>query len=179
MEGPLPGLTTPTAKWARPVRPPMQGSRGGSVPVLGELLLVAVVLTGAVLVGTFALGYGESATATPPVGAFDAELADGGDGSDRLALQYTAGDRMTGVSLEVDNATDGTGQPVSLQSTAVPDLTAGETLVVGPDRFAGVEASPAGPGERLRLADATVRLVYEFPDANRTAIVYEWNGSAA
>jgi len=161
------------------------GGRGDRAvsPVIGVVLLVAIVVSLAATVSVYALQFGEQTQEsapsvaittqyneqTTPNGEYFNVTVQSGDRIEtrQLSLQLQgAVDSSTGSSVEVD------GSPGPLQSQAGTALTAGDTISIGADQ---VTPEPSSGGH-LDLSDAEILLVWnpEEPEREESAIIWRW-----
>ena len=142
-------------------------------PVIGVILMVAITVILAAVIGTFVLGLTDSAASNTPTASFDVswdssaspsntELYQGGSGNaddgvtgGELTVGHTSGDTIEASQLSVTDDDGGTIEPFS------GDVTAGDSVT-----FA------AG-------ADDTVRVVWESDDGETTDTLAEWEGPEA
>jgi len=142
-------------------------------PVIGVILMVAITVILAAVIGTFVLGLGDSAATNSPTASFDTtwdssaspsntELYQGGSGNaddgvtgGELTAAHTSGNTIEGSQLSVKDDDGGTIEPFS------GDVTAGDSVT-----FA------AG-------ADDTVRVIWESDDGETTDTLAEWEGPEA
>ncbi|MDX1748206.1 MAG: type IV pilin N-terminal domain-containing protein, partial [Halobacteriales archaeon] len=134
-------------------------------PVIGVVMMVAITVILSAVVGTFALGLGESQD-TAPQSTWEKDYTDGS--SDTLVLTHQSGDPMEADRLNVVatgvTCTSGTfDSPKNLNddygiSTAV---AAGNSVTIDGSQLCG--------GGNIDLSGATVRLVWEDEDTDDQA----------
>jgi flagellin-like protein len=128
-------------------------------PVIGVILMVAITVILAAVIGTFVLGLGDQVSESAPQAQFTFDFDDTAytltathDGGDEIAsgnLQAT-GD-ITGSQTDGDVADDGTINVAMTAGTAVDiNTTSG-------------------------LAEPTVRLVWSSPNSDKTATIAKFN----
>jgi flagellin-like protein len=75
-------------------------------PVIGVILMVAITVILAAVIGTFVLGLGDQVQTTTPQASFNIEFGTGGDGDytdsdDHFNISHTGGDSLTNSSLSI------------------------------------------------------------------------------
>jgi len=146
-------------------------------PVIGVILVVAIVVILAAVVGAYATSFGDSGSEPMPNVRLDATYNDdlGAANGEYLNVTMQGGDRapLAKIDLAVSDATDGSGTPATL--TGDPLATVGDEFVTR-DRFS-INATSFDTGN-LELNDATVTLVWN-PDPNsgergQTQALWRW-----
>lgn len=138
-------------------------------PVIGVILMVAVTVILAAVIGTFVLGIGSQVTSETPTSSFEFDFDNGGDGTyggindDVVEVTHRGGDEVEEPALSLriggDSVPDGefswdnTGDTVGAGDTGTYDEGAGGTVDVndGDD----------------------VKLIWEDPDGEGSAILAE------
>jgi len=141
-------------------------------PVIGVILMVAITVILAAVIGTFVLGLGDQVQNTTPRASigFDTGTYSGGTGVDYVNITHESGDAISGSNLQVTLTGASTNFPADWPNT--DDVTAGsEIAVVSSDRDSGnVDAN-----RELRSADLadlggeTLRVVYDSPDSDSSS----------
>ena len=150
-------------------------------PVIGVILMVAITVILAAVIGTFVLGLGDQVQSTSPQASFsfdfdssvhDATTAgdqdlfvgsdDGTSSSDEageLTVTHEGGDEVVDSRMEATDD-DGNG-PYDLYASAGNDVTAGQSdsFIVG--------------------SDDTVRVVWSSADGESSATLGQWSGPNA
>lgn len=150
----------------------------GVSPVVGVVLLVAIVVLLAGTVGVFTFGFSEREPTTAPRVAVVADYSDRTTGNgEYLNLSFQSGDPLDrrNVSVVVTGARDSGGGDVALDSdplaSASTRIGGGEELSVHAGHFTDIDS-----GEHLDLSDATLRLVWRPTVAEETEsyVLYRW-----
>ncbi|MFC7226869.1 type IV pilin N-terminal domain-containing protein [Salinirubellus salinus] len=143
-------------------------------PVIGVILMVAITVILAAVIGTFVLGLGNGLDNDAPQMSFTFQYNDGTD--DSLDVTFEAGNPVDAerLSLVVNGASADNGRF---------EFTSTE-LGASPGQFGAGSSVTLGPsGGSLDLSSATVKVVWESqntnPDAQRTATVAVWTGPSA
>ncbi|NHX37054.1 type IV pilin [Halolamina sp. R1-12] len=114
----------------------------GVSPVIGVILMVAITVILAAVIGTFVLGLGDSLSQAPQA-QLDAELTDSdGDGNDEIVLNHNGGDSLSWGEIRVESSAGTTSAPTT------GDFTVGNSEVI-----VASDQSPSG--------GATVTIVHE------------------
>lgn len=94
----------------------------GVSPVIGVILMVAITVILAAVIGTFVLGLGDSLQQAPQA-QLDAELE-----SSEIVVNHNGGDKIEfkDIAIEVDGATENS----TLESTSNYELTVGNSVTV-------------------------------------------------
>jgi len=103
-------------------------------PVIGVILMVAITVILAAVIGTFVLGLGDQVQQTSPNAQWDWE----GTASSGVDITHTSGDSVTAANVEVSDST--TGGPYcgdgSQWGSGVSEITAGTTCNIGSGNLA-------------------------------------------
>jgi flagellin-like protein len=139
----------------------------GVSPVIGVILMVAITVILAAVIGTFVLGLGEGVSSTAPSASFDFEYKSGegssatctGLGStDAVDISHASGDEIPADQVTIS---DGSASP-SWNDCADPDVTdisAGSTANVGIDSNDEVRVLWSNDDDSATLT------IWEAPDA--------------
>ena len=126
----------------------------GVSPVIGVILMVAITVILAAVIGTFVLGLGDNVNSTPQA-SWDFELEDvDGDDSLELRITHNGGDSIDGDLLSIEGLDTG-----SVDVFAGTDVTAGSSYIIQEGSL-----SSADEGE-------TVRLVYTAQDGGSSNVI--------
>ncbi|AFK20141.1 type IV pilin [Haloferax mediterranei ATCC 33500] len=160
-------------------------------PVIGVILMVAITVILAAVIGTFVLGLGQQ-TGTAPQASFDFDYTNNSANSDAsadgdvLEITHETGDKIPAARLSVviDGAKDGEGNGASLDSgePSIPDpMSAGKTITVDDDSFSGLATGSGenGAGADVNLASATASVVWESDSGENSATLQKWSGPEA
>jgi len=128
-------------------------------PVIGVILMVAITVILAAVIGTFVLGLGDRVQNSAPNANFEFEYTDSADYG--VTITHTGGDTIDGTQIEVQY-TDGSG---SSQTDAwVANLSGDSTISTGTS--ATVSDGSIGAGE-------TVRVIWTDPGGGSTQTIGE------
>ena len=123
-------------------RVPLTDDRGVS-PVIGVILMVALTVILATVLGTVVLDFTGSISAQPPQAAFDYEFTD-----ENVTITHVSGDQMDNASLRVQ-----IGEKEALEDRVDDgwngDITAGDSVTIN--------RTAAGADKR------TVRIIWQNP----------------
>lgn len=162
----------------------------GVSPVVGVVLLVGITLILAAGTATFALGFGQDQTGTPPQVSFEVEYTQAGNGN--LSFTHEGGDTPDSGTLSI--TADRQFHPAPGNDSGSPSGSAYQTLGldrnvddgaggteqwVTDDLTAGTRVTIVGTSPSNNLEDATVRVVYSSESTDRTTTLVEWEGPQA
>ncbi|KAB1198464.1 MULTISPECIES: type IV pilin [Haloferax] len=146
-------------------------------PVIGVILMVAITVILAAVIGTFVLGLGDQVGDTAPQASFSFDFTDVDDTSDNLTVTHDSG---TAIGADRINLT-ATGQFNHYNSTDELSL-AGTTdsrsfadMGVGGDVSAGTSIKVGGSN----FNDATFRIVWTSDSGSNSATLQKWSGPDA
>jgi flagellin-like protein len=142
-------------------------------PVIGVILMVAITVILAAVIGTFVLGLGDQVSNTSPTASFtfdfdssaspgDIQLANNGDPNGNLAITHDGGDGIEasqmGVTDGTDTVDDSSTNPFTSWSNTV---SAGDTETIAVDN------------------SDTVRVTWQSSNGGDTATLGKWTGPEA
>jgi len=113
----------------------------GVSPVIGVILMVAITVILAAVIGAFVLGLGDQVSNTAPQATFQFEFSD----SDTATVEYTGGEQIENSTVIVkSNNESNFGATGSLQigNTATVNTTGSDTVRV-------IWSSPSGGSENI------------------------------
>jgi flagellin-like protein len=125
-------------------------------PVIGVILMVAITVILAAVIGTFVLGLSDEVSNTTPQVSFNFDL-DGGE----LTITHTGGDTVNGANLDIIVSNpSGTDTSETINNFGGTDISAGDqTTVTGLEGDETVRVVFEGDGETSTLGK------YDAPDA--------------
>lgn len=173
-------------------------------PVIGVILMVAITVILAAVIGTFVLGLGDQVQDTAPQAQFTFDFTDSGAGTaDELDVTHDGGDSIEAGDLSIAatgvTATDGAGttydadvasankfSDISASLASGDDVSAGSSITISSSEF--VEAGTANPlpqdrdsdtnNEEVDLEGSTVRILWQS-DGQNSATLGKWTGPDA
>ena len=160
-----------TRKWFK------SDNRGVS-PVIGVILMVAITVILAAVIGTFVLGLGQQVQQTAPQTSFGFDYTDASP--DSLTINHDGGDTVTGsqIAVVISGAT-GTNNPDGTYDWdgtelggSSGDVGAGASVVVD-------DAGINGGAADLDLSGATIKVVWTSQDGENSATLAEFSGPDA
>jgi flagellin-like protein len=135
-------------------------------PVIGVILMVAITVILAAVIGTFVLGLGDQVQQTSPTAQFSFDFdADSGTDGGALDITHDGGDGIEASQLSVSGDINSTGDigPGDAWSDngygANSQVTAGNSITVHVD--------PSS-------ADSTVNVIWQAPDGDRSSTLADW-----
>jgi len=145
-------------------------------PVIGVILMVAITVILAAVIGTFVLGLGDQVQNTTPSASFgfDAENLGSGDADDKVTITHQSGDTLTAAHIDVKIGstsiyTDGSAGTATT-GWSEDTISAGDQLVFDED------------GSDTVSGEQTIRIIYDSPDSDSTSTLatqtYTFDGSA-
>jgi flagellin-like protein len=169
-------------------------------PVIGVILMVAITVILAAVIGTFVLGLGDQVSNTSPTASFTFDYTNSsGANGDELAVTHDGGDKIDAGTLNAavngasfDDANDGTNTAGYEDATWVGDLYgtsgdvgAGSTYTIqGHNSSNALFEDPDGNGfedtaDHLDLSSANVRVTWSSANGGDSATLGKWNGPSA
>jgi len=138
-------------------------------PVIGVILMVAITVILAAVIGTFVLGLGDQVQNTTPQASFNFESSnmdgtdDGGSADDQVTITHESGDTLTQSNINVKIGStfiyeQGTAKNGASGWDSGDSISAGDQLVYDEDG-----ASETFSGEQ------TVRVIYDNPNSDSTS----------
>ena len=146
-------------------------------PVIGVILMVAITVILAAVIGTFVLGLGDQLQDTTPRASFGFETA---DEKQRVSITHESGDTVAAADLEVKATTafsyagDTTANTQSVGWATVGssgDVSAGTSVTIE----AGAWNDTADDGD---FAGHTIRVVYSSADAASSSTLAKYEVSS-
>ncbi|WP_396611912.1 type IV pilin [Haloferax sp. S1W] len=145
---------------------------GAVSPVIGVILMVAITVILAAVIGTFVLGLGEQ-TETAPQASFSFDYVDDGS-SDNLTVTHDSGQSISSDRLNLSSSSDFeyyTGG--SLDGTSNSSKTFADMEVTG-DVTAGTSVKVGGD-----FNSATFRVIWTADSGSTSATLQKWSGPDA
>ncbi|RLM89171.1 type IV pilin [Halobellus sp. Atlit-38R] len=147
-------------------------------PVIGVILMVAITVILAAVIGTFVLGLGDKVDSTTPRAAFDFEYANYTGANDGVVVTHTDGDTIPARQLNasVSGAVDGSGDRLVYVGDlfgSSGDVSSGTTGSVGASGHFASNPSVTN------LAPATIRVVWSGESGDNSAVLAKWTGPNA
>jgi len=158
-------------------------------PVIGVILMVAITVILAAVIGTFVLGLGDQLQDTSPQVSFGFDYNDPDSGTDTLEVTHESGDSVAASQLSVvvsgavdEDGSDSSEANVNKKYTwnhfADPDDTdvgAGSTITIQDSNI----GDGGDAGNNLDLSGATVRVTWSSDDGGSTSTLGTWSGPEA
>ncbi|MDS0278421.1 type IV pilin N-terminal domain-containing protein [Halomicroarcula sp. S1AR25-4] len=117
-------------------------------PVIGVVLMVAITVILAAVIGSFVIGLGSTTNATPQASfTFDYDT-----GATQVTITHDGGDTLSKANLKV---TDSTNDDLSISAGAPSEISAGNELVSGGTYDSG----------------ETIKVVYNSPNSDKSAVL--------
>lgn len=152
-------------------------------PVIGVILMVAITVILAAVIGTFVLGLGDQVSQTTPNASFQFDYEKGQPGAnDTLEVVHGGGDTISDSEL---NASINGALNTSGTNTEVPFTgnlyESGEVSAGSSDTLTGADfgAMQVNGGPNLALNESTVRVVWQSTEGDSSAQLGQWKGPDA
>jgi len=135
-------------------------------PVIGVILMVAITVILAAVIGTFVLGLGDQVQSTTPSASFGFEASGLSDTTaDEVKITHESGTSIETSSIKVNIGSTtvyNNGEPsgtndFTTTSTITDGWSAGETITITED------------SESTWTSEQTVRVIYDSPDSDSTS----------
>ncbi|MFC6732236.1 type IV pilin N-terminal domain-containing protein [Haladaptatus sp. DYSN1] len=133
-------------------------------PVIGVILMVAITVILAAVIGTFVLGLGDQVGNSAPQASFSFSY----DGSDVLTITHESGDKIAAEKITVKDAD---GDISEAWGSSGSFVTAGTSITVG-------SASTNDIDGKAVESDDVVRLIYNDGSGD-TSTLQKWSGPQA
>jgi flagellin-like protein len=158
-------------------------------PVIGVILMVAITVILAAVIGTFVLGLGDQVQTTAPQASFSFDYTNStsGDG-DKLTITHSGGDSISPSNLYLapSGALDVSYGSSPSSATLGSSYDQWNELDKGPsDVNAGISIQLNGSStgfatsNKLKLDQATVRVTWESSSGDSSATLGKWDGPNA
>lgn len=145
--------------------PPFQDSDRAVSPVIGVILMVAITVILAAVIGSFVLELGGSVNSVPQASFdFDTEEADNGT-IENITIVHNGGDTIEVDRLNVTGAVENSGSPIEFTNSDVGSFSSGESF-------------SAGDEITITSSDDTTSISGEEGDVVRVVFTSEGGGSS-
>ena len=165
-------------------------------PVIGVILMVAITVILAAVIGTFVLGLGDQVQSTSPQASFNFDYNNvSATPGDTLVVTHDGGDSIPSGQLNASvsdaHATDdsdsstykdvvfGSANPSDGDLYDTGDVAAGSSSTLDRNDFATTGGDAVASGDHLDLSAATVRVVWTSESGDNSATLGEWSGPEA
>jgi len=151
-------------------------------PVIGVILMVAITVILAAVIGTFVLGLGNQVQQTSPNANIAFDYTNESSGDDTLQITHETGDTIEASQVSVvvagstGGGTDANGKYAwnDFTGTDVEEISAGSAITL-----TNANLDSGDDDENLNLASATVRVTWSSDSGESSATLGEWNGPEA
>jgi len=149
-------------------------------PVIGVILMVAITVILAAVIGTFVLGLGENVQQNSPNAQFSFEYD---SSTPEMDITHTSGEEVSSDNFEISHDA-GSGAFSSTNAGTQLSHTAGnDNLEPDVDASAGttytIDNTEDLGGNGDSIEDATVRIVWESDDGSNSDVLADWTGPNA
>jgi flagellin-like protein len=152
------------------------GERRAVSPVIGVILMVAITVILAAVIGTFVLGLGDQASESAPQAQFSFEF----NGSTGLNVTHEGGDaiRADELNVSIGLSSDGVSYGDPNGVGALDDADPTSAGLTETNAFASGTTVDAGTTIYVATSETfvgtTVRVVWSSPNSDATATVARW-----
>jgi flagellin-like protein len=146
-------------------------------PVIGVILMVAITVILAAVIGTFVLGLGDQVSQTTPSASFQFDYDADDTVGDNLTITHNGGDTLT--ASEVNVTVSGSNYGNGSYTWASLDTSTSSSGSLSAGSSANLNSSYVGNDNNLDLADATVRVVWQAAEGDSSAQLGTWSGPNA
>ncbi|MFC7202376.1 type IV pilin [Haloferax namakaokahaiae] len=144
-------------------------------PVIGVILMVAITVILAAVIGTFVLGLGDQVSTTAPQASFGFDYDDAGNGN--LTVTHESGTSIASSQVNV------TSSEAINSSTAGAGVTAAQSLswedLSGSSADISAGSSITVHTDSGTIGDNTVRIVWSDESGSNSATLQKWSGPDA
>ena len=140
-------------------------------PVIGVILMVAITVILAAVIGTFVLGLGDQLQSTAPQASFGFDSA---ESKQKVTIVHESGDNIDATSLKVSaggvefNSTSASGTVDStsnVTSATWKELTGSDSVSAGSTTTIGYMSGGGGSD----FAGQTIRVIYSTPESDSSS----------
>ena len=145
-------------------------------PVIGVILMVAITVILAAVIGTFVLGLGDQVQSTAPQASFNFDFSQG-TGTDELTVTHDGGDAIRDAQLTTVSSGNSTSLSApwdggSVSGGSATNSVSGSDVTAGDNQVVSTSTDDA-------LRGATVRVTWSSESGDNTATLGKWNGPNA
>jgi flagellin-like protein len=140
-------------------------------PVIGVILMVAITVILAAVIGTFVLGLGDQVSETSPSAQWDWD-----ESGDTLTLTHESGDSIDPTTLSVTGDVTGSDTPYNDLTVSTPSDSLTTSFTSGEDVTAGdsIQFDTSSTQGSEWTGEGTVRLVWSGEGSSSTLTTYEF-----
>jgi len=147
-------------------------------PVIGVILMVAITVILAAVIGTFVLGLGDTAQTKSPAASFDTDYS---SADSELTLTHESGDAIDAERLKLTGGDVAAGSNVDHFGDAddmnADEMSSGDSITIkGASDWSNRDNHYWWDGGSRNSDGATVRIVWTSQDGETSATLKEWTG---
>jgi len=135
-------------------------------PVIGVILMVAITVILAAVIGTFVLGLGDQVQDTAPQASFNFEFGSAPSGNASVDITHDGGDSIDTSSAFLNTTVDGT-EVVDTSDNYVYETAGGWTGTVSAGTSVNVTKAP--PDATSSWSGESIRVVWTAPTGDNSA----------
>jgi flagellin-like protein len=141
-------------------------------PVIGVILMVAITVILAAVIGTFVLGLGDQVQQTSPTAQFTFDYSEGTTDGNTLEITHDGGDGVdpARITFAGDMSSTYSGEDWNgVAATSVSTVTAGDSVILDDS----TDGSSNG-NDYLQDNPSSVSVVWNAEDGDRSSTLAEW-----
>jgi len=140
-------------------------------PVIGVILMVAITVILAAVIGTFVLGLGDQVQSTTPSASFSFDSENLGDDSamDKVTITHESGATIQGSNLQVNVGSDTIYDDGSDTVPSDWDADASTSASFSDGMSAGDTITATEGAEGDMSGETTIRVIYDNPNTDSTS----------
>ena len=148
-------------------------------PVIGVILMVAITVILAAVIGTFVLGLGDQVQDTSPTASFTFDY-DQSDGADSFGSGNTAGDGLLTITHDGGDSIEAQNLFITGSSNTASDKVEVAADSSADPQYSGSDELSAGSQVTVRISNSdTVRVVFEASGGDSTSTLGKFEGPNA
>jgi flagellin-like protein len=139
-------------------------------PVIGVILMVAITVILAAVIGTFVLGLGGNVSSAPQAqfsGDFGDDYSDGSADFDEIVLTHDGGDQLEATELRGQ-----VGSTTQDDLSTTGDLISNASETLSDPAVAGSSVEFTESGSATFSPDDSVRIIWQDPQSDKTATIF-------
>jgi flagellin-like protein len=131
-------------------------------PVIGVILMVAITVILAAVIGTFVLGLGDQVSESAPQAQFSFDYK---ETTSVVTITHDGGDSISSDDINVTGAGNDIRWDHAVNTTTAYEVAAGDSASVGDGTtVTGLSESAVSPGD-------TIRIIWSSPNSDKTATI--------
>ncbi|MFC6941329.1 type IV pilin N-terminal domain-containing protein [Salinirubellus sp. GCM10025818] len=152
-------------------------------PVIGVILMVAITVILAAVIGTFVLGLGDQVQSTAPQASFNFDYtSDSGSSEGSVAITHDGGDSIPDTQLNIKSTTDYAANSSYVTASTSSAWSAVDTASKSGNSVAAGSSATITEDDGTGSSEfdtATVRVTWQSTNGDQTATLGKWSGPDA